>query len=470
MKNNHIIRKNGLFALLLATSVLSPLAPPRTVQADVVQKAAQTITTEETTQNTNDTNNTTTTIGQTADADGTTNQSTDSDSVANLTANADSAAADESASTVPKAEILIGYATADDLNLREKATIYSESLKKLNAGDSMTILSEKGKWYKVKSGKKTGYVNKLYVSTEWIAFSNTVNLNLRKEPSTSSEVLDQFNQGDAMTVLEKDGKWYKVAYGEIIGYVKKKYIDFQYNVYVDGANVNMRKKGHTESSVTKTLDTGNIVTLLNQEGSWYKVRSGKKVGYINDAYISFTEPVIETVPVNTSGSSSSDSNGSSFNNSGSSNNGGSSSSSNSSGSSSGSSSSGNSNSTGSSGSSSSSSLGQSIVNYAKQFLGNPYVYGGTSLTNGADCSGFVQSVYAHFGISLPRTSSAQRSAGYSVGSLSNAKPGDLICYYGHVGIYIGDNAIIHASNEKSGIKITYNASYRKIASIRRVIQ
>lgn len=456
MKNNHIIRKNGLFALLLATSVLSPLAPTKTAQADVVQKAAQTITTEETTQTTNDT---TTTVGQTSNTDSTTNQASEDNSATNQTG------ADESATTVPEAEVLIGYATADDLNLREKNTIYSDSLKKFNSGDSMTILSEEGKWYKVKSGKKTGYVNKLYVSTEWIAFANTVNLNLRKEPSTSSEVLDQFNQGDAMTVLEKDGKWYKVAYGDTIGYVKKKYIDFQYNVYVDGANVNMRKKAHTESNVTKTLDTGDIVTLLDQEGGWYKVRSGKKTGYINDAYISFTEPVVEVAPVNTSGTSNSGSNGSDSSNSGSSSN------SNSSGISSSSSSSGSSNTSGSSGSSSnsSSSLGQSIVNYAKQFLGNPYVYGGTSLTNGADCSGFVQSVYAHFGISLPRTSSAQRSAGYSVGSLSNAKPGDLICYYGHVGIYIGDNAIIHASNEKSGIKITYNASYRKIASIRRVI-
>src|SRR5699024_6318623 len=96
-------------------------------------------------------------------------------------------------------------------------------------------------------------------------------------------------------------------------------------------------------------------------------------------------------------------------------------------------------------SSSNSSLGQEIVNYALQFVGNPYVWGGTSLTNGADCSGFVQSVYAHFGISLPRTSESQMYAGTTV-SYSEAQPGDLICYGSHIAIYIGNGQIVHASN------------------------
>lgn len=407
MKNNFIIRKHSIFALMLTATCLSAAAPAKTTQASMIQETATEATIDAATTK------------------------------------------EEKLQTIPEADPMIGYSTADDLNLRKEPSTDSKSLKKLNAGASMTILSEEGNWYKVQSGKKTGYVNKLYVSMEWIAFSDTVNLNLRKEPSTSSEVLDQLNQGDAMTVLEKDGKWYKVEYSGKTGYVKKDFIDFQYNVYVSGSKVNMRNKAHTESKILKRLNTGATITLLEQEGAWYKVRSGKKTGYIHSEYISFTEPVVETVTVTSNGTSSSP---------------GTSRTSKTSGSTASSKSSGSSNS-----SSSSSSLGQSIVNYAKQFLGNPYVYGGTSLTNGADCSGFVQSVYAHFGISLPRTSTAQRSAGYSVGSLSNAKPGDLICYYGHVGIYIGDNAIIHASNEKSGIKITYNAAYRKIAAIRRVI-
>ena len=121
---------------------------------------------------------------------------------------------------------------------------------------------------------------------------------------------------------------------------------------------------------------------------------------------------------------------------------------------------------------SSSGAGSSVVDYATQFVGNPYVWGGTSLTNGADCSGFVQSVYASFGVSLPRTSYDQMNAGYEV-SYSEAQPGDLICYGGHVAIYMGNGQIVHASNSApypaGGIKISNNAAYRTILSVRRVM-
>ncbi len=111
--------------------------------------------------------------------------------------------------------------------------------------------------------------------------------------------------------------------------------------------------------------------------------------------------------------------------------------------------------------------GQAVIDYACQFIGNPYVWGGTSLTEGADCSGFVQSVYAHFGISLPRTSYEMRSAGYAV-SYDDAQPGDLILYEGHVGLYMGDGQIVNAMNEKKGIGIC-NADYTRIIAVRRVI-
>ena len=111
--------------------------------------------------------------------------------------------------------------------------------------------------------------------------------------------------------------------------------------------------------------------------------------------------------------------------------------------------------------------GSSVANYALQFVGNPYVYGGTSLTNGTDCSGFVMGVYANYGISLPHSSGAQRSAGYDVGGLANAQPGDIVCYSGHVGIYIGNGNIVHASTAATGIKVS-NASYRNVLSVRRI--
>lgn len=140
----------------------------------------------------------------------------------------------------------------------------------------------------------------------------------------------------------------------------------------------------------------------------------------------------------------------------------------SSGSTSGGSTSSGSSSSGGSSSPSYSGKGSSVVAYATQFVGNPYVWGGESLTNGADCSGFIKSVYAHFGVSLPHSSAAMRSCGVGV-SYSEAMPGDIICYSGHVAIYMGGGAIVHASNKKDGIKISYNAAYRSIVAVRRVI-
>jgi cell wall-associated NlpC family hydrolase len=111
--------------------------------------------------------------------------------------------------------------------------------------------------------------------------------------------------------------------------------------------------------------------------------------------------------------------------------------------------------------------GADVIAYAKLFLGNPYVYGGTSLTNGTDCSGFTMSVYAHFGVYLPHASSAQRYVGTAV-SYSEAQPGDIICYSGHVALYIGGGKIIHASTERTGI-IIGSATYKPMLTIRRIL-
>lgn len=111
--------------------------------------------------------------------------------------------------------------------------------------------------------------------------------------------------------------------------------------------------------------------------------------------------------------------------------------------------------------------GQQVVDYACRFIGTPYKWGGSSLTKGVDCSGFVMSVYAHFGIYLPHYDASIRKCGREVSSLSKALPGDVICYKGHVAIYMGNNRIVHSTSSHSGVCIGNNAQYTRILSIRR---
>ncbi|MDD7209049.1 MAG: C40 family peptidase [Lachnospiraceae bacterium] len=178
--------------------------------------------------------------------------------------------------------------------------------------------------------------------------------------------------------------------------------------YVTASDLSIRKSATSSSKKVGSYKRGTLITCYGNKGSWTKVKYKGKTRYVYSKYLSSSKPSATT--------------------------------------------------------------GSTVVAYAKNFVGNPYRYGGTSLTGGTDCSGFTQSVYKHFGYNLPRTSKAQRKAGVKVSGLRNAKAGDLVCYYGHVALYMGGNKIIHASSPKTGIKISSNAAYRKIASIRRIIR
>lgn len=186
---------------------------------------------------------------------------------------------------------------------------------------------------------------------------------------------------------------------------------------VTSSFLNIREAKSTKSKRITKLKRGKKVWVLSTGTKWVKVKVGGKIGYTQGKYITTSK-----------GGTASDKGGKL----------------------------------------SYSGKGQAVANYARRFVGNPYRWGGTSLTNGADCSGFVMSVYRKFGKKLPHSSYALRSVGRRVGSLSSAKPGDIICYSGHVAIYLGNNKIVHASNYKDGIKITNNARYRSIVTIRRI--
>ncbi|MDO4975885.1 MAG: C40 family peptidase [Eubacteriales bacterium] len=248
-------------------------------------------------------------------------------------------------------------------------------------------------------------------------------LALREGKSKKTKQLKLLKKGKKITILESGKTWVKVRVGGIEGYVKGQYVQTSYgtasNPYANAIAGKASKKltirdGKSTSSTALGSITKNAnVKVLTTNSKWVKVKVGDVIGYVIGKHIKTD-------------------NGTASNNS---------------------------------------TKGQDLVAYARRFLGNPYVYGGSSLTRGTDCSGFVMALYRHFGYSLPHSSYALRGVGRAVsGGIRNARPGDIICYSGHVAIYMGNNSVIHASNPSSGIKITRNASYRHIVAIRRIFK
>ncbi len=286
-------------------------------------------------------------------------------------------------------------------------------------------------------------------------------VNVRSIPSEEGEILGKlYDDSVGEFISEQDG-WYEIKSGSVQGYVKAEYV-----VTGDDAVVLAKEVGKRIATVTTTTlfvrqepttDSPVIGMVpiedelsVAEEGvtdGWIKVSVEEGEGYVSTEFVTLSTEFVQAESkeeeaerlaaeeaerkkaIAAAGKSEASKSGASV--------------------------------------SGGSGAGSSVASYALQFVGNPYVYGGSSLTNGTDCSGFVMSVYAHFGVGLPHSSGAQRGCGYDVGGLGNAQPGDIVCYSGHVGIYIGNGQIVHASTAATGIKVS-NASYRQVLSVRRI--
>ena len=355
------------------------------------------------------------------------------------------------------------------VNVRQEPDTESEILGKLYDKSAATVLetTEDG-WYRITSGNVNGYVKAEYVvvGDEELARSvgtrlatvTTTTLFVRTEPTTEAKVLTMLPDGDDVVVTDESTEgWAKVSTADGDGYVALDYVTLSTEY------IHAESKAEEEARLAREEAERQAAARAAEEARKAREAEAARAAAEQEAARKAAEK--QEVKKSGAGSSAGSGSGSSAG-SGSGSSAGSSSGS-STGSGSGSSTGSGSGSNAGQSTQMASSNGQAVVDYARQFLGNPYVYGGNSLTNGTDCSGFVKGVYAAFGINLPRTSSEQRSVGYAV-SLSEIQPGDIVCYSGHVGIYAGNNTLIHASNEKTGITLTSPVTYRSVLAVRRI--
>lgn len=304
------------------------------------------------------------------------------------------------------------------VNVRNSPSEEGEIVGKLYNNSVGTFISEENGWYQIQSGSVTGYVKGEYCVTgegaveiaksvgTRIATVNTQTLFVRKEPTTESSVLGMVPMADELLVLEETEGWVKVDVEEGTGWVSADYVEL-HSEFVQ-AESKEEEAARLAKEAEERRKAQAAAAAKAEKKPQQETNTDTNTDTSGDTQAGSTYTVGEG-----------------------------------------------------------SEMGVAVAQYALQFEGNPYVYGGTSLTNGADCSGFVMSVYANFGVSLPHSSAADRNQGYKVDGLENAQPGDLICYSGHVALYIGNGQIIHASNKRTGI-IVSQANYRKILAIRRI--
>ena len=337
--------------------------------------------------------------------------------------------------------------TTARVHFRTGAGTNYSSMGVLDTGVKVTYISESGNWTKVQYNSKTGYICSDYLKKE-SSTSTTTNtmyvtasagLNLRKGPSTSYAVIKTLSKGTEVTVVSSSNGWSKVNVGGVSGYVSSDYLSStkpstgssssnestsnSTSTMYTTDRLNLRKGAGTSYSVITTLDKGIAVTVHSSSNGWSKVSVNGMTGYVSSSYLSSTKP--------SNSSSSTDS--------------------------------------------STSSKVDKVLNFASQQLGKPYVWGAQG-PNSFDCSGLTYYVYKNAaGITLPRTSVEQSKYGTTV-SKSNLKAGDLIFFdtsgpndggVSHVGIYVGNGQMIHASSsQKKIVKVSVETSYWNNAFVR----
>ncbi|MBQ9444770.1 MAG: C40 family peptidase [Lachnospiraceae bacterium] len=267
----------------------------------------------------------------------------------------------------------------------------------------------------------------------------TDHLNIRKEAKEDAELVGKMTKNAACEIQEIDGPWAHIKSGKVEGYVSTEFLltgeeaktramqVMRLVATVTTTTLFVREEPNTNSSILTMVPMQEKLDITEgKEGDpWVKIEIDEDQGYVSTDYVTISEELDKAMTLTELryGEGVSD-------------------------------------------------VRVSLVNYAMQFIGNPYVWGGTSLTKGCDCSGYVQAIFRKYGFSLPRTSREQAKVGTKV-SLANAKPGDLVFYgkggtVNHVGIYIGNGQIVNASNRRTGIKVS-NATYRTPYAVRRIL-
>ncbi len=334
-----------------------------------------------------------------------------------------------------------------------------------------TIVVSKGYTEDLKKAANTG------LSEEEESFKNLViakvnnYVNVRDLPSEEGNIVGKLYDKSVGNFIEEQDGWYKISSGSVEGYVKGEFcvtgdaaVEYAKEVgtriaTVTTTTLKVREQPGLDEAVLGLVPIDDQLIVLEELDGWVKINMEEGDGYVSTDYVTLSTEFVKAESIaeeqarlakeeaarqaareaaNKKMAEASSSESQTAQTDG-----------------------------GKTYASPTGSTGADVANFALQFVGNPYVYGGTSLTNGADCSGFVMSVYNNFGVSLPHSSAADRSVGASVNGIENAQPGDIICYSGHVALYIGNGQIVHASTSRTGI-IVSSATYRSILSIRRI--